>query len=113
KSLNIQGPGTAQLAISGGGSRGAPGVGIDGGRTNATPSGLSVIHGGGECFTWGGSPCDQKQATDRPGGGSLDGGGVSINGCVLTGNAVDENQVPNGRSFLGGAIYNAGGTHPG
>jgi hypothetical protein len=90
KSLTINGPGAAQLAVSGGYTSRV--FEVDGSSTNVTLSGLTMTHGNGQ-------------------GGTLpsDGGGILNNGSMLTlsGCTVSQNSAGFG---LGGGIYNSNRT---
>jgi hypothetical protein len=118
RSLNIQGPGAGQLAISGGPS-GAEVFEVGGGYVQVSLSGLCIENGGnavGVPITYGAGIGNYGTLTvsgcrltnnyaSFQGGGIYNAGTLTVSGCALDGNgavAVD------GGTAYGGGIYNAG-----
>src|SRR5262249_52649276 len=88
KNLTIEGPGASNLAINSGLSRVfhvAAGVQV-------TLSGLTIENGNGTTGTY------DPGADYGYGGGILNSGTLTVNGCLLSGNS----------GYYGGGIYNAG-----
>jgi hypothetical protein len=95
KSVNIQGPGAANLAISGG--HGSRVFRVEAG-SQVNISGLTIENGNGS-----GGGFDPS-AYDGLGGGILNFGNLTLNGCVVTGNSV----YAGGGYGEGGGIANEG-----
>jgi hypothetical protein len=93
KSLDIEGPGAANLAIAGGNAtrvfRVTAGVQV-------TLSGLTIEYGSGEAGGW------DPASDDGQGGEILNYGTLTVSGCLVSGDAVNYN------AYYGGGIYNAG-----
>jgi hypothetical protein len=103
KSLNINGPGAGQLTIDG--SNLSRVFEVDGASTTVTLSGLTISHGAGlaeaePAFSEGWMPSPY----DGLGGGVLNFGKLTVNGCVFSGNSTSSNV----NSYGGGGIYNDG-----
>jgi hypothetical protein len=95
KNLDIEGPGAKNLAIQAVGSR----VFEVAAGAQVTLSGLTIEGGDGR---YGGF---DPQVNDGLGGGILNWGTLTVNGCVVTGNF---SQIGSPSFDLGGGIYNAG-----
>jgi hypothetical protein len=124
KNLTILGPGSGQLSISGGavssGGYGSRVIEIDGAATAVTLSGLSFTGGTGLHYPYyfggrsgigwgsGGGSGGTGIALDGQGGAVWNGGALTMSGCSLTYNSVDDNPTYSISSFYGGAVYNAG-----
>jgi hypothetical protein len=107
KSLDIEGLGATQLAVSGGGSSRV--VGVSSGVT-ATLAGMTI--------TGGTANITNTSASPVAGGGIITGGSLTLNNCVISGNVADGasgyattgGQGSPAGNGLGGGIYVAGGT---
>jgi hypothetical protein len=114
KNLTIEGPGADLITISGGGpSSGTRVFEIDGATRTVAISGLSIVAGNGAAYApganvgWSGGGQTAGTAYDGQGGAVWNGGILTINNCILSGNSAD---VGLGASpeYEGGAVYNAG-----
>lgn len=93
KNLTIQGPATNHVAINGGVARVFE---VDGATTNVTLSNLWIVNGQGNADS--NSNAAGTNPGDGYGGGVLNFGMLTVNGCSLSGN----------RATYGGGIYNQG-----
>jgi hypothetical protein len=93
KNLDIEGPGASNLAINGGYLSRVFRVTAE---VQVTLSGLMIENGNGTTGAYDPAPDDGK------GGGILNYGTLTVNGCQVSGDSVNTNAV------YGGGIYNAG-----
>jgi hypothetical protein len=93
KSLNIEGPGAASLAINGGNF--ARVFRVNAG-VQVTLSGLTIENGNGRTGAY------DPALDDGRGGSILNYGTLTVTGCLVSGDSVNSN------AYYGGGIYNAG-----
>jgi hypothetical protein len=106
--LTIQGPGSSQLSIYGGGPTGSRVFWVWGTGTTVTLSRLTICGGSGTL-----APNVFGYSNDGLGGGIYNAAALTLSACTLTNNSVAPYYYPYGQGpravpLCGGGVYNAG-----